>query len=50
LKFLEAEKIKITDALDVSNNTLADANEQLERAEVMIKRTNLSYLELSRYV
>jgi len=47
---LEAEKIKITDALDVSNNTLANANEQLLKAEVMIKRTNLSYLELSRYV
>ena len=40
LKSLDAEKIKIADAIDTSNNALADANEQLEKAETMIKRAN----------
>ena len=31
LKSLEAEKVNITDAIDASNNALADANEHLER-------------------
>ena len=37
---MEAEKIKIVDAIDASNNALADANKQLEKAEVMLKRAN----------
>ena len=37
LKSLEAENIKIVDAINASNNELADANEQLEKAEAMIK-------------
>jgi len=41
LKSIEGEKIKIADAIDASNNALADANEQLEKAEAMIKRANL---------
>jgi len=40
LKSLEVEKVKITDIIDASNNTLADANEQLEKTEVMMKRAN----------
>ena len=32
LKFLMAEMIKIADAIDASNNALADANERLEKA------------------
>ena len=40
MKSLEVEKIKIADAIDVSNNTLTDANEQLEKAKAMIKRAN----------
>ena len=41
LKSLEAENIKIADVIDASNNALADAKEQLEKAEAMIKRANL---------
>jgi len=41
LKSLEAEKIKIADAIDASNNALANTNEQLEKAEAMIKKANL---------
>ena len=40
LKSLEAEKVKIVDAIDASNNALADANEQLEKAKAMIKKAN----------
>ena len=40
LKSLEAEKVKIVDAIDFSNNALANVNEQLEKAEAMIKRAN----------
>ena len=40
LKSLEAEKIKIAITIDASNNALADVNEQLEKAKVMIKRAN----------
>jgi len=40
LKSLEAEKIKIADEIDASNNALTDANEQLEKAKTMIKRAN----------
>ena len=40
LKSLEAEKTKIVDAIDTSNNALADAIEQLKKAEAMIKRAN----------
>jgi len=40
LKSLEAEKVKIVDAIDASNSSLADTNEQLEMAEVMIKKAN----------
>ena len=40
MKSLETEKIKIADAIDVFNNALADANEQLEKAEAMIKKAN----------
>ena len=40
LKSLEAEKIKIADVIDASNNAHDDANEQLEKAEAMIKRAN----------
>ena len=36
-----AEKIKIADAIDSSNNALAETNKQLEKAEAMIKRANL---------
>ena len=36
-----AEKIKIADAMDASNNALADANKQLEKAEAMIKMASL---------
>ena len=32
LKSLEAEKVKIVNAIDTFNNVLADANEQLEKA------------------
>ena len=41
LKSFVAKKIKIADAIDTSNNALANANEQLEKAEAMIKRVNL---------
>ena len=37
---LEAEKVKIADVIDASNNALADSNGQLEKAEAMIKRAN----------
>ena len=40
LKSLDAEKVKITDVIDASNNALADANEQLDKAETMIKKAN----------
>jgi len=40
LKSLEAEKIKIADAINAFNNALTDANEQLEKVEAMIKRAN----------
>ena len=40
LKSLEAEKIKIVDAIDAFNNALADANEQLKKVEEVIKRAN----------
>ena len=36
MKFLGTKKIKITNAIDASNNALTDANEQLEKAEAMI--------------
>ena len=40
LKSLEAEKIKIVDTIDASNNALVVANEQLKKAELMIQSTN----------
>ena len=40
LKSLEAEKVKIIDAIDASDNALADVNEQLKKVEAMIKRAN----------
>ena len=40
LKSLEIEKVKIADAIDASNSALANANEQLEKMEAMIKKAN----------
>ena len=40
LKSLEAKNVKIVDVIDASNTALADTNEQLEKTEAMIKRTN----------
>jgi len=37
------ERVKIADAIDAFNNALANANEQLEKVEVMIKRATFSY-------
>jgi len=39
LKSLEAKKVKFVDAIDASNNVLADVNEQLKKAEAMIIKT-----------
>ena len=46
MKSPEAEKIKIADAIDASNNALVDANKQLEKEEEMIKRTNFLISEV----
>ena len=44
LKSLEAEKVKIADVIDASNNALADTNEQLEKAEAMIQKGQFSHI------
>ena len=44
LKSLEAKKVKVANAIDSSNNALADANEQLEKAETIIKKGQLSHI------
>ena len=40
LKSLALKEVKITDTIEASNSALASANEQIEKAEEMIKRTN----------
>ena len=41
LKSLEIRNIEIGDAIDVSNSTLLDAEDKIEKAREMIKRANL---------
>jgi len=41
LKFLEARKVEIGDAIDASNSSLFDAEDKIEKAKEMIKRANL---------
>jgi len=41
LKSLEKRKVEIGDAIDASNSALLDAEDKIEKAKEMIKRTNL---------
>ena len=41
VKILEIEEVKIANAIKASNNVLAFASDQIERAEQMIKRANI---------
>ena len=41
LKFLEARKVEIGDAIDASNNALLDVEDKIKKAKEMIKRANL---------
>jgi len=47
LKSLEAEEITIADAIEISNQVLATANDQIKRAQEMIARANTLSPKLS---
>jgi len=50
LKFLETRKVEIRDAKDASNNALLYAEDKIEKAKEMIKRSNLLRPRLNRCV
>jgi len=41
LKFLETRRAEIGDAIDASNRALLDAEDKIEKAKKIIKKTNL---------
>jgi len=50
LKSLETRKVEIRHAKDASNSALLDAEDKIEKAKEMIKRSNLLHPRLNRCV